>query len=354
MTLIMLNTPQKDVDSALDCMRAPAGNERKLPTNDGKRFFRLGKPLGWLFFLLLLATFFLYLFFWRAPSSFPKETLLTVKPGATLQSTGELFLDARLIRSIFWFKAWSVVLRAEKTIRAGDYKFTEPVPVWGISSRLSSGASNLIPIRVTLPEGSDVEQIATILKRNLPRFDEKGFLSATKGKEGYLFPDTYSFTQGISSADIVRTMSETMEQKLESISEEVSAFGKPLKDVLIMASLLEEEARTTETRRKVAGILWKRLEIGMPLQVDAVFPYILGKNTFEVTTEDLQTDSPYNTYKYAGLPPTPITNPGLDSILSAVTPIDTPYLYYLSDKQGEMHYAVNHLQHLTNKEKYLR
>jgi UPF0755 protein len=120
-----------------------------------------------------------------------------------------------------------------------------------------------------------------------------------------------------------------------------------------MASLVEEEARTLETRRTIAGILWKRLKLGMPLQVDAVFPYIIGKNTYELSIGDLALDSPYNTYKYAGLPPAPITNPGLDAMLAAVTPTDSPYLYYLSDRNGKMHYARTHDGHLANKAAYL-
>jgi UPF0755 protein len=121
-----------------------------------------------------------------------------------------------------------------------------------------------------------------------------------------------------------------------------------------MASILEAEARTTETRKIISGILWKRMEIGMPLQVDAPFQYIIGKNTFQLTTNDLKFDSPYNTYKYKGLPPGPIGNPGLDAISATVNPIKTNYLYYLSDVRGNMHYAKTFAEHVINKEKYLK
>ena len=120
-----------------------------------------------------------------------------------------------------------------------------------------------------------------------------------------------------------------------------------------MASIIEKEVITHEDMKTVSGVLWKRIAIGMPLQVDAVFPYIMGKNTFELTREDLQFDSPYNTYKYKGLPPGPINNPGLDSILAAATPAKTKYVYFLSDKDGNFHYAVSYAQHLANKKKYL-
>ena len=142
-------------------------------------------------------------------------------------------------------------------------------------------------------------------------------------------------------------------RRIKPLEQDLSAFGRPLSDVIIMASLIEEEARTDDTRRKVSGILWKRLQKGMPLQVDGVFPYIFGDKPYDLTNGDLLIDSPYNTYKYIGLPPTPISNPGLAAILAAVTPITTPYWYYLSDRDGNMHYAVTHDEHLVNRVKYL-
>jgi len=298
--------------------------------------------------------FILYFFFWRPPTDFPKDKLLAVKAGTTIEEAGRMLREAKLIRSEFWFKLWSVTLGGNGGIKAGEYYLAEPLSVFALVSRLSSGRFDVTPVKVTVPEGSSIRQVAAILKRELPRLNEKRFLQAADGREGYLFPDTYSLLPAASPEEIVAIMGKNFDKRIGGIMSDIEKFGKPLAEVIVMASLLEEEARTTETRRAIAGILWKRLEIGMPLQVDAVFPYIIGKNTFEVTTEDLLYDSPYNTYKYAGLPPAPITNPGLDSIRAAVTPIESRYLYYLSDKKGEMHYAVNHLQHLTNKEKYLR
>ena len=120
-----------------------------------------------------------------------------------------------------------------------------------------------------------------------------------------------------------------------------------------MASLLEKEARTTESRRIIAGILWKRLEIGMLLQVDAVFGYIINKGSLQLTLEDLSIDSPYNTYRYKGLPIGPIANPGLDSLQAATMPILTDYLFYLSDKEGTMHYSETFEEHKRKKRLYL-
>jgi len=141
--------------------------------------------------------------------------------------------------------------------------------------------------------------------------------------------------------------------KISEIQDKIEKSKKSLKDVIIMASILEKEGNSFESNKIIAGILWKRIEIGMPLQVDAVFPYIIGKNTYELTLEDLKVDSKYNTYLHKGLPPGPISNPGIYSILATLEPIKTDNLYYLSDKNGTMHYATNFEQHKKNKELYL-
>jgi UPF0755 protein len=152
----------------------------------------------------------------------------------------------------------------------------------------------------------------------------------------------------------VKTLSDTFQTKIASLESIIDSFGKPYSQVVIMASILEAEARKLEDRRVIAGILWKRIQMDMPLQVDAPFEYVSSKNTFTLTTADLRLDSPYNTYTRKGLPPTPIGNPGLEAIQAAVTPIESPYLYYLSDKNGVFHYAETHDGHVKNKAKYLK
>lgn len=345
----------QSVDDALDSLLATPARRGSI-TARLFEYLRTRVPLliigSGVAFLCVVSA--LYLGFWRAPASFVVPTDFFVKKGTTLQATGELLYEAGLIRSVFWFKVWSKLLAGDKGIKAGGYTFDQPLGVSGLTSRLSSGAFGQASIRITIPEGTSFAQITDILEKKLPGFDSETFTRVAKEREGYLFPDTYDIFTTMPAEDIVAVMYRHFLAKIETIQADIDAFGKPLEEVMVMASLLEEEARTTDTRRRIAGILWKRLEIGMPLQVDAVFPYIIGKNTYELTTEDLKFDSPYNTYRHTGLPPTPITNPGIDSILSAVTPIASNNLYYLSDKDGNMHYAVSHADHVLNKEKYLR
>ncbi len=309
----------------------------------------IAAPLVVLFVLLPL-----YIFLWRAPADFPEGRLVTIPEGALLSEISADLKNKSVIRSEFMFKVLVVLFPGNRGALAGDYFFEEKVSIWGISKTVSKGLYGLKPQRITIPEGITIYETAELFDKKFTEFDSVEFLGLVKEKEGYLFPDTYFFLPNVKAEQIVREMEQNFENKVAEIQEEILAFGKPLKDIIIMASLLEEEARTTETRRTIAGILWNRLDIGMPLQVDAVFPYIIGKNTFEVSLEDLKVDSPYNTYKYRGLPIGPITNPGLDSILSAVTPIKSPYIFYLSDLSGNMYYAETFAEHVVNKQRYLK
>jgi UPF0755 protein len=169
-----------------------------------------------------------------------------------------------------------------------------------------------------------------------------------------LFPDTYFISPLANESEIMQMMRSNFFSKTTSLRPTILLSARGEKEIVTMASLVELEASKFEDQKMVAGILWNRFDIGMRLQVDAVFPYIIGKNTFQVTTKDLQFDSPYNTYKYKGLPPGPIGNPGLQSIKAVLNPTPSDYIYYLSDLEGNFHYAKTHEEHVKNKAKYLR
>jgi UPF0755 protein len=153
---------------------------------------------------------------------------------------------------------------------------------------------------------------------------------------------------------VLNTLKKTFDQKIESLSDDILVSKHSLKEIIIMASLIEKEANGEEDRNIVSGILWKRIDKGIPLQVDAPFLYILGKESSELTRSDLAINSPFNTYKYKGLPPSPIGNPGLASIKAAISPKESPYLYYLHDKEGIIHYAKTFTEHQNNIKKYLK
>ncbi|TAK57122.1 endolytic transglycosylase MltG [Patescibacteria group bacterium] len=291
----------------------------------------------------------------RVPDSFPKDTYFSVPKGSGLSQIATSLLETHLIRSAFLFKFFVVLSGNQKNVVSGVYAFDRPLNLFQVISRITNGEYGLTPIRVTIPEGSNVFETAKILKNYSKTFSQDEFIRLASPHEGYLFPDTYYFLPSITAEEAFQTLRANFNKKIEILQDEITLFNQPIGDVVKMAALLEEEARTTTSRRIIAGILWKRLSIGMPLQVDAAFQYVNGKrDSADLTLDDLKIDSPYNTYLYKGFPPTAITNPGLDALFSAVTPIKTSYLYYLSDKKGEMHYSKTFEEHVVKKNKYLR
>jgi UPF0755 protein len=288
-----------------------------------------------------------------APFSFAPDTIITVPEGTSVRETAQILKDEKVVRSRAVFEA-TVRLWGGKSI-AGKYSFQRPASVFSVGWRFARGDFRITPIRVKVVEGSTVRDIATLLGEKLPGFSDAEFMRLAGVKEGYLFPDTYFILPGATPETIIKMMEGAFDKAVESsgVARDIEYSGMPLHDVITMASLLEKEVPGTQDRRVIAGILWKRLELGMPLQIDAVFPYIIGKNSFELTRADLAIDSPYNTYLYKGLPIGPIANPSLDAIVAAVTPIETEYLFYLSDFEGNMHYSSTYEQHLVAKQKYL-
>lgn len=187
-------------------------------------------------------------------------------------------------------------------------------------------------IRVTIPEGFNVRQIAGTFEK-LGMFPAEDFIEAARPEEGFLFPDTYEFYKVTTPERVIAKMKENFSQKITSeILIEIERQKKTLSDIIIMASLLEEEAAKPEDWKIISGILWKRLGAGIPLQVDA---------------------EP-STYDYLGFPAAPISNPGLEAIGAVLYPSPSPYLYYLSDKAGNLHYSRTFEEHVEKKLKYLR
>lgn len=303
-----------------------------------------------IFFVFVL---FFYFFTLSAPAGFKEKSTFTVTEGETLSEIASSLKNEGYIRSSTVFKiVVKGFLDKETGAVAGDYFFDQNLPVFSVARRIVTGDSRIDAVRVTIPEGLNKFEVATLLRAALPKLDTKKFISLAK--EGYLFPDTYFFPQAVTAEVVAETMTENFDVHLKSYTADITNSGRTLSDLIKMASIVETEARQTETRRIVAGILWKRIEIGMPLQVDVSFKYINGKSTTELTEDDLKLDSPYNSYKYAGLPPTPISNPGIDSIEATLFPQETPYLYFLTDNEGVMRYAATFEEHKKNKLLYLR
>lgn len=304
-------------------------------------------------FLLGVLAFLIYFVTLAAPLDFPSGTYLRVKQGQTLREVGQQLKDKHLIRSVAIFEGLVRILGNDKKIFAGEYFFSGKENGWVIAGRMVFGDFELTPVKLVFYEGLTAEQMSKLLAKKVPDFDAETFLAEGKLKEGYLFPDTYFVLPGEDPMLLLHAMQNNFNAHLDAASTTIAKFGKPTSDIITMASLLEREAPDLQSRRMIAGILWHRIAIGMALQVDAVFPYIIGKSSLDLTRADLKVDSPYNTYTHKGLPPGPIANPGMTSIIAAVTPIKSNYLFYLSDKQGNFHYCATYACQLANQQKYL-
>lgn len=310
------------------------------------------------FILLIVSVFILgVMVFWitfiSSPRTFPSGLIYDLSKGKTLSTVAEDFSQKNLIKSPFFFKSFVCIFGLGCKVYEGDYVFSDRENVISLAWRIARNDTQLISMKVTLREGLTSYEMADILSEKLQVFDKNNFIKIAEKNEGYLFPDTYFIIPGTNEAEIVKLMTDNYKEKIKTLDSKIKSFGAPLSDIIKMASILEGEARTFETRQIVAGILWKRISIGMPLQVDTSFKYINGKTSKTLTSEDLKIDSPYNSYTNRGLPPTPISNPGLMAIETAISPIKTAYFYFLTDDEGNMQYAITHDEHVLNKEKYL-
>ena len=259
----------------------------------------------------------------------------------------------------------------ENKIQAGSFDLSANMNIWQITKILTQGTND---IWLTIPEGWRREEIAaSIAKLDLSDYSKDEFLNLSAGFEGQLFPDSYLIPKMMSTQALFNLLTNTFEKKVASLETEIkqtknnSLLSKakidPDKDfmpILVMASILEREARGFAQMQTVSGVLWNRIAINMFLQVDASLQYIKGFNKtvddwwVPPLAVDKEIESPFNTYLNVGLPPKPICNPGLDAIKAALTPNETNYLYYLHDRQGKIHFAVSFEEHNNNINKYLR
>lgn len=299
-----------------------------------------------------------------------------IAPGLGSRKIADLLGREGIIRSPETFVLWASLLGKSYQLKPGAYTF-DAESISGILKRLVRGGAN--EWEITIPEGWSTREIARYLEGEGITPAEKFLKIATspptalplrfpflngrpKGAtlEGYLFPDTYRIFKDATTEDIVFAMLANFGKKVSPLAEEIRRQKKSIYEIVTMASLIEEEVRKPEERALVSGILWKRLALGIPLQVDATITYLkrergdLNVKNPRISREDLGLNSPYNTYRSYGLPKGPIANPGLDAIQRALSPKESPYLYYLSDRDGRTVFSKTLEEHNTAKAKYLR
>lgn len=293
---------------------------------------------------------------------YDKETVQFVVPqGSSVQAIGRLLEEKSLIRSRYVFQAAVMYKGLAKKMQAGAFMLSPSQDVFSLSQTLTSGTND---IWVTIKEGLRAEEIGEVLAKNLPEFDRGGedYQKECLAYEGYLFPETYLIPVTYDTKQACKLLRGQYGDKVTmKMRETMHSSGKTEEQIVTMASIVAREAKTASDMKKVAGVLWNRIEIGMPLQVDATLQYAKGydkvNNTWWSTplSADKEIPSGYNTYKNTGLPPGPISNPGLDAIEAATSPTPSDDLYYISNSNGsQMYFAKDYQQHLKNIETHLR
>ena len=274
-------------------------------------------------------------------SRFSQGEPFFIDRGQSLFQIAEDLEKEGLIKNKFFFDLYVFIKGAQRKLQAGEYFLSPSESIARIAGKIISG--DIAKVVVTIPEGFTVKQIEEKLNLKLPG----------ENLEGFLFPDTYYLPVDVTPEKVVEIMTTNFDKKMAPFKEEIEGQGKTIFEIVIMASLLEKEVKTFEDKELVSGILWKRLKNNIPLQVDATISYITGKQTTRISREETQIDSPYNTYKYLGLPIGPICNPGIDSIKAAIYPKNSQYWYYLSTSEGKTIFSETLEEHNLAKAKYL-
>jgi len=317
------------------------------------RFFTHGNKNSYYVVIILISLIGFFFWFFSAPFAFSSDIVISIIPGSSVQHIGKQLHDENIIRSPQMMQIILVIQSREKSVVAGDYLFERKSSLFDIIKRITKGDFHMDQHTITIPEGYTVTQISILV-------EEKGigskedFIQQSSSYEGFLFPDTYRVPQNLTIPKFIEMLQSQFQKKIAPLQKDIDVSDKSLQDIVIMASLIEREAITDKERPIVAGILWNRIRIGMPLQVDAPFFVYLGKTSAELTLDDLRTPTPYNTYTNKGLPPRPISNPGIASLRAALYPEKTDFLFYLHDKQGNIHYGKTHDDHVRNKKLYLQ
>lgn len=285
--------------------------------------------------------------------------------GASASQIATILQEKGLIRSSIIFHGLARVSGEDSSLKAGEYEFNQGESVADILSAISSG--RVVTIRVTVPEGLTAVEIAGVFEeRGLadkeelialidhPSEDLRGefpFLHETASLEGYLFPDTYEFANGVSAVRIVRSMLRRFQQTAQAALEEHPSRPLHLTDreALILASIVEREAKLSQERPIIARVFLNRLERGIMLGSCATVQYVLPVQKQRLLDKDLEIESPYNTYRNAGLPPGPICNPGLASIEAVLDPEPVDYLYFVSAGDGSHVFTRTYTEHLQAK-----
>lgn len=304
--------------------------------------------------VVLIATVIIGAFMFKidTPRNFTPGLILTIEDGSSVKQVADILYENNIIKSPTIFNIY-VQLKGDSIVFSGDYLFDEKQTVFEVANRIMNSKYGIPIIQVTITEGMTVREIAERMESRFPKFNTSNFLNLASVYEGYLFPDTYRFSMNVNEVQVIETMRENFNNRISAVKDDILKSGRTLNDIITMASIVEKEA-TRDTIQEVSDVLWNRIEVGMLLQVDATFVYSIGKNSFTVTRAEMQDETDlYNTYVHIGLPPTPISNPGMAAIMASIYSNPTDYLFFLTGRDGEMYFARNFEEHIINRRRYL-
>jgi len=309
--------------------------------------------------LLLLSISVLSWFLFVPFSKTASPKVIFIKKGTHLRKVSEVLEQEGIVKNRHFFVFLTTILGKKSVIKAGEYEFHTPMPPLKVLSALTKG--QVKHHLVTIPEGFTLSQIAQLLE-NLNLVEKKGFLQKTCSPalidalglsqlagstlEGYLFPDTYHVLREMDPEDVIRMMVHRFRKVFGSgFGQEASESGISEREVVILASIIEKETSLSEEKPLISAVFHNRLKKRIPLQSDPTVIYGIRNFNGNLTKEDLSRPTPYNTYLVAGLPPTPICNPGRDSLLAAVRPAPVSYLYFVSRNDGSHYFSSDLGEH---------
>jgi UPF0755 protein len=290
------------------------------------------------------------------------EVFVDLPAGTSVSGMGRRLTDVGVVPNPYVFRLAARLSGDERRLQAGEYRFTEAASVYEVVSRLARG--DVYSHLLTFPEGLTIREMAELFAQSPLGSAEQfraaaaetslaaGFDPGARSLEGYLFPDTYALPRQAGASGAVRAMVDRFEKTFDAARrEQAAAAGFSLREVVTLASLVEKETAVPEERPTVAAVYLNRLRIGMPLQCDPTVIYAMmlaGRWRGNITRADLQIDSPYNTYRYRGLPPGPIASPGQGAIDAVLAPAPVPYLYFVSRNDGTHVFATTLAEHNRN------
>ena len=314
--------------------------------------------------LCLLAVGTMYLYGYSATDSNYQPLIIEIPQGTTLKQVAHLLADHQVVNSPTSFIAFTYLQGKQNRIRAGEYELSATLPPQEILRKITKGET--LAYAVTIPEGYRISEIAELLARK-GLADKNRFIEATRNPElvkslniptrdleGYLFPETYRFSKNAGEKKMVQTMVDIFKKKtdLPEIRERARKLNFTLHEVMTLASLIEKETGLASERKMISSVFHNRLKKRMRLQTDPSVIYALANFDGNIRKKDLSIDSPYNTYLYSGLPPGPIANPGLESILSALDPVQSDNFYFVSRQDGSHQFSTNLPDHNRAVQKY--